>query len=79
MAEPEEGNPWTPDPVVGAQLIAQIMVGLVTGPTAIVFVKQTALGQGAQLMAKDLLDVAENLAVGCIRRSQERWENRWDT
>jgi hypothetical protein len=68
----EDLKPWPRDPVIGAQLIGHIMAGLVTGPTAMVFIKQDALGQGASLMAAQLIDVAENLAVGCMMRSAAR-------
>ncbi len=45
--ESENKHPWPRNSLEGAQLIAQIMSGLVTGPTAMVFIKQDALGQGA--------------------------------
>ena len=51
-----------------AQLIAKVAHGLLTGPCAVAFMRQTALGQGAELMAKDLMGVAESLAMESIKR-----------
>jgi len=51
-----------------AQLIAKLAHGLLTGPCAVAFMRQTALGQGAELMAQELMKVAESLAMESVKR-----------
>jgi hypothetical protein len=69
--KPPAGAAW-PDPITGAQLVARMAHGLLTGPVAVAFMRQTALGPGAELMAGPLLDAAEALAMGAYARSLAR-------
>ena len=54
--------------IESAQLVAKLAHGLLTGPCAVAFMRQTALGQGAELMAADLMKVAESLAMESVKR-----------
>lgn len=54
--------------IESAQLIAKIAHGLLTGPCAVAFMRQTALQQGAELMAGPLMEVADALARESIKR-----------
>lgn len=51
-----------------AQLIAKLAHGLLTGPCAVAFMRQTTLGNGAELMAAQLMGVAESLAMETVKR-----------
>lgn len=66
MAEPSETLPL--DPIIGAQIVARLAHGLLTGPCAVAFMRQTPLGGGAELMAAQLMQTAETLAAEAIRR-----------
>lgn len=63
---------WNTEPLAGAQLITAYAHGLLTGPVAGAFMRQSALGQGAELMAVQLMDTAETLAAEAYRRSVAR-------
>jgi hypothetical protein len=69
---PEEFTPWTADPVTGAQLITAYAHALLTGPCGVAFMRQSALGGGADLNAKGILDAAEAMAADAMKRSCER-------
>lgn len=72
------GNPmdkkeaWNTEPMAGAQLITAYAHGLLTGPVAGAFMRQSPLGQGAELMAVQLMETAETLAAEAYRRSEAR-------
>jgi len=68
----ETRTPWTGNPLDGAQLITAFAHGLMTGPLGVAFMRQSALGQGADLNAKQLMDTAETLAADAMRRSYDR-------
>jgi hypothetical protein len=70
----DQPKPWTGDPLWGAQLITAYAHGLLTGPCGVAFMRQSALGPGADLNAKALMDTAETLAVEAMRRSWDRRE-----
>ena len=63
---------WNTDPLAGAQLITAYAHGLLTGPVAGAFMRSSALGQGAELMAVQLMETAETLAAEAMRRSVAR-------
>ena len=63
---PELTKPWTGDPMTGAQLITAYAHGLMTGPLGVAFMRQSALGQGADLNAKQLMDTAETMAADAV-------------
>ena len=65
-------KPWTRDPIKGAELITELAHGLLTGPCAVAFMRQSALGQGAELRAADLMETAEALAGEALARSFKR-------
>jgi hypothetical protein len=71
MAE-NKAQAWPRDPLAGAQLITAYAHGLLTGPCGVAFMRQSALGPGADLDAKRLIDTAEILAGEAMRRSSER-------
>jgi hypothetical protein len=73
MAE-NKAQPWPRDPLAGAQLITAYAHGLMTGPCGVAFMRQSALGPGADLDAKRLIDTAEILAIEATRRSSEIWK-----
>jgi len=70
----EKTKRWTRDPLKGAELITELAHGLLTGPCAVAFMRQSALGQGADLMAASLMDTAEALASEALARSFRRCE-----
>ena len=54
-------------PAESAQLIARLAHGLLTGPVAVAFMRQSAIG-GADLMAAPLLQTAEALAAEIVKK-----------
>ena len=70
----EKPTVWTKDVLTGADLIARFAHGLLTGPCGVAFMRVSALGQGAELNAKLLMDTAEVLAGDAMARSFARCE-----
>ena len=54
------------DPIGGAELVIRIAHGLLTGPGAVSFMRQTALGPGAELMVDQLMQTAEKMAQAAL-------------
>ncbi len=55
-------------PTEAAQLVARLAHGLLTGPGAVAFIRQSALGQGHDIMAAPLIETAEIMANEIIKR-----------